>query len=577
MDAIQTASTLQIGSIIVGLLGGLALFLYGMEQMTDALKIIAGGRMKNLLAQLTTNRFKGVFTGAFVTAIIQSSSVTTVLVVGFVSAGLLTLSQSIGIIMGAEIGTTITAQIIAFKVTKFALALIAVGFAMQFFSRTKRRRQYGLMVMGFGLIFFGMNQMSSATSPLRSYQPFIDLMGQLDNLFLAVLTGAIFTALVQSSSATIGIIIVLAGQGFIPLETGIALTFGANIGTSITAVLASIGKPREAVQTAMVHVSFNVLGVFLWFGFIDQLAMLVRNISPVAEGLTGTAKLAAETPRQIANAHTIFNVTNTFIFIWFTKPLEWLVRHLVPDRPSYGSAAIMPKYLDEHLLATPEMALERVRLELKRLGKYTLRMVRHALPTVMRGTEDELEQLGRMDDNVDTLYQAIIDYMRLLSREDMLRAQSQHLSEYMNIANDMENIGDMIETNMVEAGSERLKYNVEMSEATQEAFKALHDQVCWAVEHAFEAMATSDKSLAQEVRAAKPEINRLADEADRHLAYRLAADEPNRLATFRVESDIIEYLKRVYYFAKRIARITTQMDAAQKTDVMPMTEDTEYE
>jgi len=560
MDSGNVTDPFQVGAIIVGLLGGLALFLFGMEQMTDALKIVTGDRMRRLLARLTTNRFKAVFTGAFVTAVIQSSSVTTVLVVGFVSAGLLTLTQSIGIIMGAEIGTTITAQIIAFKVTQFAVVLIIIGFGLQFTAKRQRVRQYGLMVMGFGLIFFGMNQMSEATRPLRSYDPFIELMLRLQNPLLAILAGALFTAIIQSSSATIGIIIVLASQGFITLETGIALTFGANIGTSVTALLASINKPPEAVQTALIHVLFNVFGVVLWFGFIDELAGLVRGLSPEEVGLTGTARLAAETPRQIANAHTIFNVTNTFIFIWFTTPLAWLVRHLVPERLAVGPARVQPRYLDENLFETPELALDRVRLELGRLGEYTLKMVREALPTVFHGNEEDLELLAGMDDDVDELHAAIVLYLGRLSREGMLRRQSDEFSHYMTVANHFENIGDMVETNLVEAGSARLKRNVEMSQATQEVLTALHRKVCWTVEAAGQALVESDQQLAEEVMAAKLEINQLAMAAENHLANRLVAEEPNRLATFRIESEIIEYLKRVYYFAKRIAKVVAEAD-----------------
>ncbi|HOG04168.1 MAG TPA: Na/Pi symporter, partial [Accumulibacter sp.] len=235
------------GMMTVELLGGLAIFLFGMLQMEEGLKAVAGERMKGILAKLTVNRFMGVGTGALVTAVIQSSSVTTVLVVGFISAGLMTLSQSVGVIMGANIGTTITAQIVAFKITKAALGMIAVGFAMLFIARSDRTKHYGEMLMGLGMVFFGMHVMSEAMEPLRSYQPFLDLMKSMDNPLVGVLIATAFTALIQSSSASTGIVIVMAGQGFISLQAGIALAFGANIGTCATALLAVIGKPREAV------------------------------------------------------------------------------------------------------------------------------------------------------------------------------------------------------------------------------------------------------------------------------------------------------------------------------------------
>jgi phosphate:Na+ symporter len=242
MLAQTTVAQLDVLTIVVGLLGGLALFLFGMEQMTDALKAVAGGGMRKTLNRLATNRFTAALSGAFVTSVIQSSSVTTVLVVGFVSAGLMTLSQSIGIIMGANVGTTITAQIIAFKVTKYALVLVAVGFGLMFTQKRDRIQRYGAMLMGLGLIFFGMSLMSDATSPLRDFQPFIDAMESMRNPLWAIFGGAVFTAVVQSSSATTGIVIVLAGQGFITLEAGIALTLGANVGTCARSEERRVGK-----------------------------------------------------------------------------------------------------------------------------------------------------------------------------------------------------------------------------------------------------------------------------------------------------------------------------------------------
>jgi len=226
----DTTMTLEYGKLFMTLFGGLAIFLFGMEQLDNALRRVAGARMKKMLATLTTNRFTGVFTGAFVTSVLQSSSVTTVLVVGFVSAGLMSLMQSIPVIMGANIGTTITAQIIAFKVTKYALWLVAVGFVIYFAGKKDKVKQYGLMLLGLGLVFYGLTLMGSATKPLRTYEPFIIMLQQMANPLLGILVGGLFTAVIQSSSATTGIIIVLAGQGLITLEAGIALAFGANLG-----------------------------------------------------------------------------------------------------------------------------------------------------------------------------------------------------------------------------------------------------------------------------------------------------------------------------------------------------------
>ena len=554
MDANNTIDVLKVGPILIGLLGGLAFFLYGIEHLTEALKSIASSRMKLLLAHFTSNRLKAAFSGAMITAVIQSSSITTLLVVGFVSSGLMSLSQSIGVIMGANIGTTFTAQIIAFKITKYAMILIVVGFSILFFSRQNQSRQYGTLLLGLGLIFYGMELMGYATNPLRSYTPFINLMSQMDSPLQGILVGAFFTALIQSSSATTGVVIVLGSQGFLSLEGGIALIFGANVGTCVTALLASIKKPREAIQAAVIHVLFNLLGVLIWVAFIDELAMLVRIISPVFKDIEANARVSAEIPRQIANAHTLFNVSNTLLFIWFTGPLSAFVQYLIPARLESADELMRPKYLDDIFLQAPDMALERVRMELHRLGKYALHMVQEAFQVVIHGSRKDLKKLANMDNKVDALHEIIVTYLGRLSLNNLTSSQSKLLYDYIAIVNYIENIGDMIETNIVEAGINRLNHRVQISESTQKILGALHKKVCWSVETSLDVISKGDSTRATEVVTAKSEINQLASVAESHLVNRLTAEEVNRFTLYRIESEIIEYLKRVYYFAKRINR-----------------------
>jgi phosphate:Na+ symporter len=407
-----------------------------------------------------------------------------------------------------------------------------------------------------------MELMSGATRPLHGYPAFLALMRSMGNPLFGILAGTVMTALIHSSAATIGIVIVLASQGFVSIEAGIALVFGANIGTCATAVLAAVGRPREAVRAAVIHVLFKVLGIAIWYAFIDQLALLVQWLSPADPGLEGAARLAAETPRQIANAHTIFNVGNALIFVWLTDPLVRLVRFIVPDRPGRGPEAIQPKYLDDSLLGTPELALDRARMELRRLGACAVRMVREALNRVVHGDDEDLKALARMDNDVDALHAAIIAYLGRLSLRNLTKAQSARVYDLIAVANYTENIGDMIETNLVAAGQERLKLGVAVSKGTQDVLLALHEKVLWTVKRSLSAHAKSDFAVAVQVVAAKDDINRLAAEADSHLARRLVADEPNRLAAFRIESDLIENLRRVYYFAKRIAKMAAEATAA---------------
>ncbi len=547
LTELKTNGDLPIFTILMELFGGLALFLFGMEMMAEALKLVAGDGMRKVLARLTSNRFTGVLAGASVTAVIQSSSVTTVLLVGFISAGLMNLPQAIGVIMGANIGTTITAQIIAFKITKYALAMLSVGFLLQFFCKAEKVKHYGRVIMGLGLIFFGMQMMGDGMRPLQMFEPFIEFMKRMDSPLLAILFGALFTGLVQSSSATTGIVIVLASQGFLSLEAGIALIFGANIGTCVTAGLASLGKPREAKQAVLVHVIFNVTGVALWFFFIPQLAELVSHLSSAAGG--------AGAPRQIANAHAIFNIGNTILLIGFVGPLARLVQWMVPDRPEEGVTRGAPKFLEEGLLVTPALALDMVRMELGRLGAAVLRVTRNSLKTVIHGSRLELDELCKADSEIDELHGAIINYLGSLSQQNLDDRQSGQLHRYLSAANYFESIGDMVETNLVVAGRHRCDANLRISPATEEMLVEFHDEVCRGVDHAIRSLVENDAAIAAEVTGAKLRISELGDRADEYLSRRLVAGEPNRLTAFRLESEIIEYLKRMFYFAKRIAKL----------------------
>lgn len=537
-----------------GLLGGLALFLFGMDIMTQALKSAAGDYMKDLLGKLTRNRFVGVGIGAFVTAVIQSSSVTTVLLVGFISAGLLSMSQSVAVIIGANIGTTITAQILAFKVTKLALPMITAGFLVSFTVKNNTWKQTGFIVLGLGLVFYGMGLMSSALNPLRTYEPFVQFMISMQNPLLAAGVGALFTAVVQSSSATTGILIVMASQGLISLESAIAIALGANIGTCITAGLASIGKPREAVRAAVVHTLFNVAGVLLWIGFIPQLAELAQWMSPAAEGLTGAERLAAESPRQIANVHTFFNIVNALVFVGFTTHIARLVEWMIPDRPVRPEKAMLPKYLDKDMLSTPSIALEAVRSELKRLGKRVRRMVGDVMPTAISGSRADLERLAERDKVVDALHASIIEYLGEISLEKLSSRQSKELMQAADIANGLEQIGDRIATAMVTSAGKRIDEDVRVSPETAEFLAEYHAMVVETLDDALKAMAKQDPDLAKQARKRKKDFSQMSRELAAHGLDRLTADEPNRLRTYAREVEMMEILEGIFTIARRIAR-----------------------
>lgn len=550
------APSLAWGEMAMGVFGGLALFLLGMEQMTAALKAVAGTRMQSILGRLTANRFRGALVGAMVTAVIQSSSVTTVLAVGFVSAGLMTFGQSIGVIMGANIGTTITGQIVAFKVTKLALAFVAVGFTMVFLARREKQKQYGSILLGFGLIFFGMNVMGEALLPLRSYQPFLELMQRMENPLLGIAVGALFTALIQSSSASIGIVIVMASQGFISLPAGIALALGADVGTCVTAMLASLGKPRVAIRAAVFHVLFNVVGVLLWVGFIDQLRDLAMLVSPQQNGLTGVARMAAETPRQIANANTLFKVTNTLLFIGFTPQLARLVSWLVADRePAAVQPIVVPKYLEEQLLDTPSAALRLVRMELGHLGEQILLMLAMSRQALEMRDLELFRAIEKADDAADILHAEIVTYLSRAGKRQLTDVEAQQYFQLSQAADTLESIGDVLETDISELGLRMIERNLQPSETTLVILQTLHEKVYLALESAVQAIVEDNQRAAQEVISMSSAINQVVEAAFRRKSESLAASSVERLETLQIEFAVTDKLKRIYSLSKRIARL----------------------
>ncbi|MDH3607297.1 MAG: Na/Pi cotransporter family protein [Acidimicrobiia bacterium] len=529
--------------LLAGLLGGLAIFLLGMDRMTESLRVVAGDRLRTVLLRLTSNRFVGMLTGAGITAVIQSSSVTTVLVVGFISSGLMTFQQSLGVILGANIGTTVTAQIIAFKVTTYALFAVAGGFAVTFLSKRGDRQAEGTVVLGLGLVFFGMSLMGDAMSPLRSSDTFIDAMARLENPFLGLAVGAGFTALVQSSSATTGIVIVLAQQGLISLETGIALVLGANVGTSVTALMASIGKPREAKRAGVAHALFNVGGAVVWLPFIGLLSSWVEDIGG------GTA-------RELANAHTVFNVVNALLIIGFIPAFARLIDRLVPDSPEEESRTVRVRYLDRTLIRTPSLALDRARLELLRMADRVRSMLADILPAALHGTRWTLLEIEERDDEVDSLHRQIIAYLGEISQTRLSERETEELLGLMEATNDLEAIGDLIETNLVGLGLARAEQSLTVSAETTAVLTEFHQEIVESLDLAMLALTQKNEDAARRVAKMKREVNSLERAAAVHQAERLVADAPDRVANYRLEVDVISALKRIYYFAKRIARVS---------------------
>ena len=560
----QEAVTLDWLSMMMWLFGGLSLFLYGMDKMIKGLLIVAGDRMKEMLSKLTKNRVMAALTGAGITAVIQSSSVTSVLVVGFVSAGLMTAVQAAGVVMGASLGTTITAQIVAFKVTHFSLVLVTLGFVIQFTSRLRRNEAIGFLIMGLGLIFFGMNLMSEGMEPLRSYPPFLALMKEMQNPLYGILVGLVFTALVQSSSATIAIVIVMASNGFLTLPAGIALVMGAHIGTTVTALLASIGKSREALRTAFIHVLFNVFGVLLFLPFIPELANMAIWIS-ASEAVQGDAiaQLAANTPREIANANTLFTFITLLLFLPLISVFLWIVNRLVPVIAEEKSMSeFKPEFLDPSLLLTPVLAMQAVTYELEIYKKQFTLFYRRAVSLISKPNMDRLSREDLVIQRLRAYQRNILSYLGRIGQAEMTPSEQQQHMKLMNVVNNIESMIEAMQNNVFEVLHEMIQADIRPSETMLNLVGQFTSEVGKAIDKSLMSIYNRDSEVAMEVIAIKPTIDHLIQEALTHQIKRFQPNEA-RLNIFRYEMQLIDGFKQLHTLSKRTARLQLASEKEQ--------------
>lgn len=556
----QPPNDMNLFQVLGMLAGGLALFLFGLGLLTTALKTIAGARLQSVLGSLTANRFRGVLAGAGITALLNSSTITTVLMVGFVSAELMTLGQTVPMIMGANVGSTFTAQIIAFNVSALTPLMLAVGFVLHAFAERKLLKQLGTVILGLGLLFLGLQFMGDSTRPLRTYQPFIDAMQDMKSPLIGILIGAVFTAIVQSSAATLGIVIALGSQGLMPLEAAIALVLGANVGTVGTALLSSIGKSAEALQVGMVHLLFNVCGVLMLVFIIPQYADFIRYISPSSPELQGVARLAAETPRQVANAHTMFSVASTMLLIWFTGPIARIAQLIVPGAPPNDTKrAGDPVYLDDTFLTVPSMALQRAQMELTRLGDRVLDVTRRGAPVAISGSVEGIAALLEQDNETDRLSTSILHYIGRLSQEEHSAEQSRQMLDLAQIIVSLEGINEVVTANLTSVGQQRLAEGLDLDRHRNEHTARFAAAVIRNLEQAIETISQPDAKKSAQVVAAKPEIEALAVAARNSVIERLKLDDKSGVLSFRLASDIISQFREVGHFARTIARITQHL------------------
>jgi phosphate:Na+ symporter len=504
--------------------GGLGLFLFGMRTMSDALRRVAGDRMRRVLRLLTHNVVVSVLAGMGITCLIQSSSATTVMVVGFVNAGLLTLKQAIGVIMGANIGTTITAWLVsmvgllkALKITNYALPAIGIGFGISAVAKGKGRH-WGSALLGFGLLFFGLSLLKDAFDPIGQSErarALIETMAR--HPLLGMLTGMALTMVVQSSSATIAILQLLALSGAIPFEQAIPIVLGDNIGTTITAQIASLGTNTSARRAAWAHTMFNVMGVCIVLPFYRPFSHFIEFLYPGA--LTQTTIMA-----HIALSHTVFNVVNTLIWMPMAGVLAAVVTRLVPGPADV--VQVEPQYLEEHLVATPSIALEQARREVVRMMNLAASAVRDASSAFFDSLPGELKLVGQKEDAIDNLQNQITQYLIRVSRESLGPKESNELPVLLHSVNDIERIGDHA-VNLMEAAQRRIESRLAFSDAALQELTLMREEVDRMCDTVGQALENSDEAAARAAFTSEDRLNAMQREFRQNHLTRLSMGDCN--------------------------------------------------
>lgn len=450
--------------ILIELMGGLGLFIYGMKLMGDGLENAAGEGLKHILEKVTSNRLMGVAVGTIITAVIQSSSATTVMVVGFVNAGLMTLSQALGVIMGANIGTTITAQLVAFKLDQIAPLFVFTGAAVVMFAKAKERIEIGNIILGFGILFTGMGAMTAAMAPISASPQFTSLLLTVgDNWLIGIITGLAFTALLQSSSATTGILIALASTNGITINLAIPILFGCNIGTCVTAMIASIGTNKTAHKAALLHLIFNVTGTIIFIPFLGYLGDFVATTS-------------TDISRQIANAHTIFNITNTALLLPFGNFIIKFVNKVIPCEDKIEKMG--PKFLDNRFLETPVIAAGQVIKETIRMANKAKKNVELSMKGFINNDEEMINKVYENEKLINILEESITTYLVKLSKCILSDKEKVIVASTFHVVIDIERIGDHAENIAdlaVEKINKKLKYSNEALDEINEIYTAVMD------------------------------------------------------------------------------------------------------
>ena len=538
---------------ILTMAGGLGLFLFGMELMSDSIEKVAGARLRRILEIFTTNRFMGMIVGIIFTGIIQSSSACTVMVVSFVNSGLMNLYQAAGVILGANIGTTITSQLVSFNLSKIAPLILLVGVVVMMFTKKEKVRKVAEVVVGFGILFVGLSTMSQAMANMKNEPQVVNLLMSLKNPFLATLMGFALTAIIQSSSVTVSIVLLLANQDLLPLPITLYIILGCNIGACATAMLASMTGKKDAKRAALIHLLFNIIGtVIIYIALFvagDQIVELIKSIS-------------ADNGRFVANAHTLIKIAQVIMLFPFTGWLVKMTYLIVPgeDQKVGYRESYQLKYIGDKVVFNPATAVVEVIKELERMASLAEENLNRAMNALITLDEEDIEEVYEVEKNINFLNHAITDYLVKINQTTLPIEDLNSLGALFHVVNDIERIGDHAE-NVADAARQRKEEGVSISKEAQKELGDMLEMVNKIIRYAVEMFAKSDESHMQEIVTLEDQVDEKERELQKKHVERLTKGECSPEAGM-IFSDIVSGLERVADHATNIAfAITTEEDA----------------
>lgn len=524
----------------ISLFGGICILLYGIQITSEGLKLALSGKIRSIIGNLTDNKFVGLGIGALVTFLLQSSTSTTVILVSFVGSGVMSFSQSIAVILGADIGTTFTIQLLSLNILDYALLLIGVGFCMMFFSKQKKFQYIGQVILGFGFLFLSLKIMKEATAPLQRSSEFQLILKYFsDNPFWLLVISALFTGLVHSSAAILAFAISLSHDGALNIYSALPIIIGANIGTCITAYMSGLGSTTDAKRVAVAHVLFKVLGAVVLYPFMKPFADFILIFS-------------GDVPRQIANAHTIFNILITLLVFPFIPLFAKLIIKLIPEKEEKKEKIFRPKFIDDKFLVNPALALGQVIREVSRMACIVEEMLVRSIEVFKHNDIELAEQIQEMDDKLDILEEALILYTAKISQNSITETQSNKLISLMHVVNDLENIGDIIDKNLMELAKKKIKNGLSFSTQGQKEIEDIHYKVCENLYLAVDSLVTGEKGMVKKVLSHDKKISELQRESYQTHLNRLRDGYQESIDTSAIHLDMLTNLQRINSHATSI-------------------------